>query len=95
MGSSASISTMSKSSNDSSIGCMEGEGFVKVGRYGAGNGGSRFGVRVGGERCQLCYFVVFGPRLRERAWRGSNGTSSCGNKASIRTWSMGRLYRHR
>src|ERR1700726_3064529 len=74
---------------------MEREGFVEVGRYGAGNGRSRFGVRVGGKRCQLCYFVVFGPKLRERTWRGNNGTSSCGNKASVRTWGMGCLYRHR
>ena len=74
---------MSKSSDDAPIGCMEGEGFVGVGRHGAGNGGSRFVVRVGGERCQLCYFVVFSPNLREQARRGSNGMSSCGNKASV------------
>ena len=53
---------MSKSSNDAPVGCMQGEGFVGVSRYGGGNGGSRIGFEVGGKRCQLCYFVVFGPR---------------------------------
>ena len=45
--------------------CVEREGFVKVSRYGVGNGRSRFGFGVGGKRCQLCYFVVFSPRLRD------------------------------
>ena len=61
MGSSASISAMSKSSNDALIGCMEGEGFVVVRRYRAGNGRSSFGFGGGGKRCQLCYFVAFSP----------------------------------
>ena len=53
---------MLESSNDAPIGCVEGEGFVSVGQYSGGNGGSSVGIGVGGKRCQLCYFVVLGPK---------------------------------
>ena len=78
---------MSVSSDDAPIGCVKWEDFVVVGRSGFGGNGSSFGIGVGVERCQLCYFVVIGPSLREQTQRGSNGTSSCGNKASVRTCS--------